>query len=408
MFIINKKNVNKINKNTKKKIKKKINEIYKNIKFNKDKALKYYIKKYDGINYKNLITNKFKGYKIDSYEKKILKNIYNRIYIFHKKQKKIIGIKNWRMKDKLFKNISQRINNINNISIYVPGGKYCYLSTLIMNYVPAKIAGVKNIYICTPSKGECYRKICYLCNKLKIKKLYRMGGAHAIFCLSIGTKKIKKVDKIVGPGNVYVNEAKKKSYGRVGIDSLAGPTEILIIYGNKKIKNKDIYNIYSQLEHGNTSRVYILVQKKKQKKKIIEIIKHNEKFICFKNIFIIKTKNIKDSIKVSNKIAPEHLMIFCKKIKKMLKIIKNFGTIFIGKYSIEVSGDYFAGTNHVLPTNKNSKFSSPLSVNDFLKSQNIIKVNKKYSNYIYKKSYEMANLEGLKYHGLSALSLYRN
>ncbi|MGX7576472.1 histidinol dehydrogenase [Candidatus Vidania fulgoroideorum] len=405
MFIIKKNNINIILKE-KLNIKKNILKIYKNLKKYGDKFLKKCVKKYDNINFKK-ISCSIKNFKINCKEKKIIKKIYLRIYKFHYKQMNNLGLRNWKIKDKYFKILGQRINEIKKVMVYVPGGKYCYISTLLMNVIPAKIAGVKKIYISTPSKGECFKKIVYLCNKLKIKKIYRMGGAHAIFSSAIGTQKVEKVDKIVGPGNIYVNEAKKIVYGRVGIDSLAGPTEILIIMGNKKVKNKEIFNAYSQLEHGITSKVYILSYHNKQFLKIIKLFKIYSKIINFKNIFLIKTKCMKECISISNKIAPEHLMVYCRKIKLLLPKIKNFGTIFIGKNSIESTGDYYAGSNHVLPTNQNSFFSSPLSVNDFLKSQNILKVNKKYLDYISNISYLFSNIEGLKYHSLSSLCMIK-
>ncbi|MGX7582795.1 histidinol dehydrogenase [Candidatus Vidania fulgoroideorum] len=384
-------------------IKKKVLKIYSNIKKKGEKYLKYCIEKYDGIKYKYFLNN-IKG-KINNNEKKIIKKLYKRVYKFHKIQYNKNRIKNWSFKDKNFKVICQRINSLKNIMIYVPGGKYCYLSTLIMNIVPAIISGVKNIYLATPSKGKCFEKICYISKKLKIKKLYRMGGAHAIFSSALGIGKVKKVDKIIGPGNDYVNESKKIVYGITGIDTLAGPTELLIIFGKKKIRNREIFNIYSQLEHGKNSKVFILLNLNRQKKKLNKILNLNKKLVNFKNIFIILCNGLKESIKLSNLIAPEHLMVYLKKIKKLIKKINNFGTIFIGKKSIETTGDYFAGSNHVLPTSQNSKFSSPLSINDFLKSQNIIKVNKKKINNISFFSYNFSKIEGLKYHSLSAINM---
>lgn len=381
-------------------VEKKIKKIYNNIKKKGDSYLKKCIKKYDKINKKFIYYIKNKTNIFNKKEIKNIKKFINRIYSFHNFQKKKIGIKSWKKKDYFFKKIGQQCVPINKLLIYVPGGKYSYISSLIMNLIPAKIAGVKKIYISTPAKGIKFLKIISICGLLNIKKIFRIGGAHCIFAFAFGTLKIPKVHKIVGPGNIYVSLAKKKVYGMVGLDSIAGPTEILIISdGFCKIKNI-ILDIFSQLEHDENSKAFILSYNYLFLKKIKNIVKKNKRFI--KKINLIYLKNLTECIKLSNKIAPEHLEYIVND-KKKIKNLKNFGTIFIGEQTCEALGDYCAGTNHVLPTNSNSKFSSPLGVNDFLKISNFLKVNKKKYKKIAINSYYIAKIEGLKYHKKSIL-----
>ncbi|MGX7589456.1 histidinol dehydrogenase [Candidatus Vidania fulgoroideorum] len=384
----------KIKKISYKKIEKKIKKIYKNLKRGKNKYLKKCIRKYDKIS-SDILFNVKKNI-FNKYENKIIKKFIKRIYNFHIIQKKEIGLKNWYKNDFYFKIIGQKCSPIEKVLIYVPGGKYSYISSLIMNYIPAKIAGVKNIYISTPAKGKKFLKIASVCKILNIKKIFRMGGAHCIFSFSIGLKKIPKVNKIIGPGNLYVSLAKKKVFGKVGIDNIAGPTEILIVTDGKCKKNNLINDILAQTEHDINSKAFLISYNFKFLKKIKKDISN------LKNIFLIYAKNIKKCIKLSNKIAPEHLEVIIKK-KSEIKNFKNYGTMFIGEYSCESLGDYCAGTNHVLPTNSSAKFSSPLGVNDFLKNSNIIKIKKNKFKKIGIYSSIIAKIEGLKFHKKSIL-----
>ncbi|WP_458659027.1 histidinol dehydrogenase [Candidatus Vidania fulgoroideorum] len=388
------------------KVNNRIDKIYDNILKKGDDYIIKLIKKYDNIKIKKNINFKISK-KYNIFKKSQIKSIkfnIKRVKKYHQRQKKKIGIKSWRLRDKNFNILGQVCKPINKVLIYIPGGNYCYISSLIMNYVPAKIAGVKKIFVCTPAKNINFKKIVDVCNILKIKNLFRIGGAHAVISFSLGTKLIPKVNKIVGPGNNYVNNAKKKMFGNIGIDSLAGPTEILIITDGKFGYKKILYDILAQLEHDVNAKAFILSNKKKFLKKI------KNKFIKFKkinmilnesrnNIFFIYLKNITKCISLSNKIAPEHVEFIVKKKNKYVKYFNNFGSLFLGIKSCEAIGDYCAGTNHVIPTNSNSKFSSPLGVNDFLKLSNIISIKKK-SNLFYH-SCKIAKLEGLLYHNKS-------
>ncbi|MGX7582513.1 histidinol dehydrogenase [Candidatus Vidania fulgoroideorum] len=383
-------------------IEKKIEKIFKKIKEKGEFQLIKYIKKYDKI-FSNFIYKVRKNI-FSKLEKKTVKKFINRIYKFHKYQYKKIGIKNWKINnDKFFNIIGQKCSPIKKVLIYVPGGKFSYISSLVMNIIPARIAGVKKIYISTPAKGLKFLKIVSLCKILNIKKIFRIGGAHSIFAFALGTKNVPKVNKIVGPGNLYVSLAKKKVFGIVGIDNIAGPTEILIITDGKCLLKNIVNDVMAQLEHDVNSKAFILSFNYNFLKKIKK--KFNKKKTLKKNINIFFLKNLNDCCKLSNKIGPEHLeLIINNNKKKILKKLNNYGSLFIGEKTCETLGDYCAGTNHVLPTNSTCKYSSPLGVNDFLKLNNILKIKNNRFKKIGTYSFCIAKIEGLKYHKKSILN----
>ncbi|MGX7577295.1 histidinol dehydrogenase [Candidatus Vidania fulgoroideorum] len=399
-----KKFIKKFNKNKNiLKLEKKIESIKTQIINKGEKYLKKCILKYDNIRIYKKFYKKTKNL-LNSNKIKLIKKFIKRVKKFHVKQKKKIGNKSWQIKDKYFNFLGQKCSAINKVLIYVPGGNYSYISTLIMNVIPAVLAGVKHIYITSPAKGKNFIKISSVCKILKINRIFRIGGAHAVIAFALGTKHITKVDKIVGPGNDYVNIAKKNVFGMVGIDSLAGPTEILIITDGSYNISNIINDVYAQLEHDINSKAFIVSFNYSFLKTIIKRIQNSQKNIknkilinSIKNIEILYLKNLDRCISFSNKIAPEHLEYLCKN-KKKINNLKNFGSLFVGNYSCEGIGDYFAGANHVLPTNSNSKFSSPLCINDFLKLSNIIIIKKKGFKKIGIPSAQLANFEGLLYH----------
>ncbi|MGX7577157.1 histidinol dehydrogenase [Candidatus Vidania fulgoroideorum] len=358
-----------------------VNKIIKDIKNNGNKSLFKWTKIIENriINNDNLIIKKSNFSKLNNKIKENILELWNRINKFHKIQKKQY-LKSFIYKDKYFNYLGQIYKPIKNLGIYVPGGNTIYPSSLLMSGIPARIAGVKNIYIATPAKNiKNNLAIFYIAKLLKVKKIYNIGGAQAIAAFAFGTESIKKVDKIVGPGNSFVNEAKKKVFGLVGIDSIAGPTELMIIFDNNINIKILIYDMLAQLEHDFNSKVFLCSNDIFLLKKIIKFIRIN-KFNNYtilkksiKNIYFIYVKNLKEAIYISNYIAPEHLEIFIKNINNKINFFKNFGTIFIN--SKEIFGDYSAGVNHVLPTSFSSKFSSPLGVYDFIKISNLVKSN---------------------------------
>jgi len=291
----------------------------------------------------------------------------------------------WSIKPEKGKEIGQVVIPIERAGIYIPGGRYLYPSTMLMTVIPALIAGVGEIAICTPPRfdGHLDQVLLYLCGKLKVTEVYKIGGAQAIAALAYGTESIKRVDKIVGPGNIYVTAAKKKVFGDVGIDSLAGPSDITILADDSASPEFIAADLVSQAEHDPDSRSILLSTSLDTAKRVIEEIyscldmlvdkygtKLNLKVILSSlknNCRIIFNRKEDWLIEVCNMIAPEHLEIMVRDAKKVLKKIRSAGTIFIGQYCPVAVGDYIGGTNHVIPTGGNARFSSPLGVYDFLK-----------------------------------------
>ena len=255
-----------------------------------------------------------------------------------------------------------------------------------MNCIPAVIAGVKEIFMTVPStNGKINPGVIYAAKKCKVKKIYKLGGAQAVAAFAFGTETVFKVDKIVGPGNEYVTLAKKEVFGEVGIDMFAGPSEVTIIAD--KYSNPDwvAADLIAQAEHDEMSQSILLTDSKDIIFKVKKFINMQLRFLPKKKIvlnsfkkfgLVILTRNVRETSEITNKISPEHLEIYTKNPQIYLKSIKNVGSIFLGAYSPEAMGDYLAGPNHVLPTTGTAKFSSGLSVYDFLKRQSIIKITK--------------------------------
>jgi len=293
----------------------------------------------------------------------------------------------------------------------VPGGKAAYPSSLIMNAVPAIVSGVKRIVMTVPAINGKLNDLVLACAKLLgIEEIYKIGGAQAIAALAFGTKKIDKVDKIVGPGNAFVATAKKKVFGSVGIDMIAGPSEILIIADDKNNPNHIAIDLLSQAEHDELAQSILItnnhnfgLEVNKSVDFFLETIDRKEiaKKSWKKYGAIIICKDLKNCINYSNLIAPEHLEIAVENPKKYLKFIKNAGAIFLGRYTPEAIGDYIAGPNHVLPTDRTAKFSSGLNVLDFFKRTSVVSCNKKNINLVGKDAVILANEEGLQAHALS-------
>ena len=268
----------------------------------------------------------------------------------------------------------------------MPGGTASYPSTVLMNCIPAVVAGVKNIYLTTPALGSKINPaIVYAAKKCGVKKIYKTGGAHSIAAFTYGTKNFVKVDKIVGPGNAFVASAKKEVFGDVGIDMVAGPSEVSIVAD--KFSDPDLVaaDLIAQAEHDIYAQSILITDHEKLIKLVNTSLKKQLKKLPKKNIATksikkfgaaILTKNKKKIIEIINIIAPEHLELCTKNNGKIIKDVKNAGSIFIGKFSPEALGDYLAGPNHVLPTSGSARFSSGLSVNDFLKRHSLIKITK--------------------------------
>ena len=395
-------------------IKDKVKDIITEVRKNGDQALIKFSSKYDNFsvdNAKDLEIPKEKFFeavgKISKKELEALKFAKMRIEEFASHQKS----KSWDYTSEEIK-LGEKITPINKVGIYVPGGSAVYPSSVLMNSVPAKVAGVKEIIMVVPSpKGEVNDLVLAAAHLGGVDRLFRLGGAHAIAALAIGTNTIPKVNMIVGPGNQYVAEAKKELYGEVGIDSFAGPSEILIIADSNANISWIVADLFSQAEHDILAQSILISPDKdllnKVEKHILEELpKQERKKIIEASLqnfgLLIHSKDIDEAIKISNDLAPEHLQMSIENSENYLDKIENAGAIFLGEYTPEVFGDYCAGTNHVLPTVGTAKFSSPLGVYDFQKRSNIIKCTKESSKILAKHAIVIANAEGLFSHKDSA------
>ena len=402
--------IEKRNSLSSKSIEEDVKKIIYDVKNNGDNSLIKYATKFDKvkINKKNLTLDPSKvkiqskiDPKIFNSFKKAIKNISS----FHKKQLP---------KNIVFKNNGATLKSewkpIDSVGLYVPGGKAFYPSSLIMNAVPAIIAGVKRIVCITPPTKSINPYFIKLVKELGIKETYFIGGAQAISALTFGTQSIKPVNKIFGPGNAYVAEAKKQLYGKVGIDLLAGPSEIIVVANNKNNPDWVASDLIAQAEHDENAQSILITDDKNFATKVLNSIKKIKKDLPKKKIIeksfknngiIVLVDNIELAVEIINFIAPEHLHLHISNYKKLLPKINNAGGIFLGEYSVEAFGDYIVGTNHVLPTSGAAKFSSGLGVLDFMKRSSIVEMNQKSYNILSEDTQKMSGLEGLSGHKLS-------
>ena len=391
-----------------------VKDIIRNIKERGDEALIEYTNKFDSavVNLSNFkvsdeeIKNAFNS--ISDELKETFKIAKERIYNFHLHQKED-GF--------TYENdgeiLGQKVTPLENVGVYVPGGKAAYPSTVFMDVIPAQVAGVKNIIMTTPcnKEGKVSNEVLAAAYILGIKDIFKCGGAQAIAAMAIGTKSIKKVDKIVGPGNIFVALAKKELFGKVSIDSVAGPSEILVIADENANEKFVAADLLSQAEHDELASSLLLTNSKAFAEKVqkqidIFIEQLDRKEIINKSLEnyggIIVTDSIDEAINIANDIAPEHLELAVKDPLEYMDKVKNAGAIFMGNYSAESLGDYMAGPNHVLPTIHTARFFSPLSVYDFVKRSSLIYFDKKAFDRIAKNVSAFAKSEGLTAHALAA------
>ena len=320
--------------------------------------------------------------KLDKKIKKAIDLAYSRIMKFHSKQKFF----SYKLKDKYKNEFSYKYSPIEKVGVYVPGGTASYPSTVLMNCIPAIVAGVREIYLTTPSlDSKINPAIIYAAKKCGVKIIYKTGGAHTIAALAYGTKNFVKVDKIVGPGNAFVACAKKEVFGDVGIDMIAGPSEVSIVADKSADPDLVAADLIAQAEHDVNAQSILITNDKNLiklvnislKKQMRQLPKKKIATKSLKNFGLaVFTSNKKKIVEIINTIAPEHLELCTKTNSEIIKGVKNAGSIFIGKFSPEAIGDYIAGPNHVLPTSGSARFSSGLSVNDFLKRRSLIKITK--------------------------------
>ena len=392
-----------------------VNEILSNVKENGDKAIFDYTKKFDGadINAENILVTKEEIQEAyDSLENKelvdIIRKSLNNIKVYHEKQKQY----SWFDSKPDGSLLGQKVTPIARVGVYVPGGKAAYPSSVLMNVIPAKVAGVEEIVMVTPpgKDGKVNPNTLIAANEAGVDKIYKVGGAQAIGALAYGTESIKKVDKIVGPGNIFVALAKKAVFGFVSIDSIAGPSEILVLADETANPKYVAADLLSQAEHDELASAILVTTSEELAN---EVSKWVDKFVkelsrteimekSLENYgYILVAETMDDAIDAANEIASEHLEILTKNPFDTMTRVKNAGAIFLGEYSSEPLGDYFAGPNHVLPTNGTAKFFSPLSVDDFIKKSSIISFSREALEPMSQDIQKFAKAEGLTAHANS-------
>jgi len=376
----------------KRSVQEKVSKIIDDVRLQGDDALIRYTKKFDKVRLsaRNLLVTEAEisaAYQnISPNFVSTLKVVIDNVSRFYKKQFK----KSWKLKGQDGVVLGERIDPLEKIGIYVPAGTAPLVSTVYMTALPAKIAGVKRIIMATPpdKEGRVNPHILVIADLLKVTEIYKVGGAQAIAALTFGTKTIPVVDKIIGPGNIYVTEAKRQVYGNVSLDMIAGPTELVIIANRFSPIDFVIADLEAQNEHlGGLS--ILITTSKSLAKQVKNVVRRG---------YIILTKNLDEAAEVSNRIAPEHLEILVKNPSRIVKKIKNAGAIFLGPYSPVAVGDYVAGPSHVLPTGGSARFFSGLRLEDFVKSSHIIYYSKKALEKIREPLEKIAGIEGLNKH----------
>lgn len=392
-----------------------VEEILKDVKENGDEALIKYAEKFDGFrvrNIKDIIVSKEEiengAKKVGDEFIRILNRTKSQIIEFHKNQIS----KSWSIYKENGVIMGQIVRPLKRVAVYVPGGTACYPSTVLMNVIPAKLAGVKEIIMITPVKedGKVSDVILAAAKVCGIETIYKIGGAQAVGAVAYGTQTIKKVDKIVGPGNIFVATAKKCCYGIVDIDMIAGPSEVLVVADETANPKYIAADLMSQAEHDKLSSAILITTDEKLADKVNDEILRQIEDLNRKDIIeysmrnfgaSIIVKTIDEAFQVSNEIAPEHLEILTKDPISMLPKIENAGSIFLGENSPEPLGDYMSGTNHVLPTSGTAKFYSALGVYDFIKYSSYSYYPKEILETFKDDVIEFANFEGLDAHANS-------
>lgn len=391
-----------------------VNDIIQNVREKRDEAIFEYTLKFDGatIDQDNIrVTEEEIKEAYEQVDPKLLdvirKALVN-IRDYHAKQKQY----SWFDSDESGIILGQKVTPLKTVGVYVPGGKAVYPSSVLMNVIPAKVAGVSNIIMTTPcgKDGKVYPSTLVAAKEAGVDAIYKVGGAQAIAALAFGTESIPKVDKIVGPGNIYVALAKKAVFGYVSIDSIAGPSEIMVLADETANPRFVAADLLSQAEHDEMASAILVTTSEALAEQVsVEVDKFvttlSRKEIIRKSLdnygYILVADTMQDAIDTVNEIASEHLELVTKNPFETMTKIRNAGAIFIGEYSSEPLGDYFAGPNHVLPTNGTAKFFSPLSVDDFIKKSSIISYSREALKPVYKDIVQFAECEKLTAHANS-------
>ena len=386
-----------------------VQDIIADISENGDEAVRKYTEKFDGIRLENIAVSQeeldeaFAAMDEDMLE--ILKEAADNISNFHEKQKR----NSWMHAEESGTILGQKLTPLDSVGVYVPGGKAAYPSSVFMNVLPAKVAGVKRIVmVCPPNvDGTLPQSVLVAASIAGVTEIYKVGGAQAIAALAYGTETIAKVDKITGPGNIYVALAKREVYGDVDIDMIAGPSEIAILADDTAFADEVAADMLSQAEHDERAcSVLVTTSRKLAEETAQELETQLQKLprqdIARRSIEdfgkIVVASNLEEAITAINEMAPEHLELLLDEPMSAVGKIRHAGAIFIGRYSSEPVGDYFAGPNHVLPTNGTARFSSPLNVDDFQKKSSIIMYSKEDFERNAHKIAAFARMEGLEAH----------
>lgn len=391
-----------------------VNEIIEQVRLKRDEAVFEYTQKFDGVSINAdtiLVTDEEIKEAYEQVDVKLLEVI----------KKALVNIRDYHAKQRQFSwfdsqdsgiILGQKVTPLKNVGVYVPGGKAVYPSSVLMNVIPAKVAGVDNIVMATPpgKDGKVYASTLVAAKEAGVDKIYKAGGAQAIAALAFGTESIPKVDKIVGPGNIYVALAKKAVFGYVSIDSIAGPSEILVLADETANPRFVAADLLSQAEHDEMASAILITTSREIAEQVSAEVdrfveKLSRKEIITKSLenygYILVADTMEEAIETVNEIASEHMEIVTKNPFEVMTKIRNAGAIFIGEYSSEPLGDYFAGPNHVLPTNGTAKFFSPLSVDDFIKKSSIISYSKEALEPVYQDIVQFAECEQFTAHANS-------
>ena len=391
-----------------------VNDIIQNVREKRDEAIFEYTLKFDGatIDQDNICVTeeeiKEAYEQVDPKLLDVIRKALVNIRDYHAKQKQY----SWFDSDESGIILGQKVTPLKTVGVYVPGGKAVYPSSVLMNVIPAKVAGVSNIIMTTPcgKDGKVYPSTLVAAKEAGVDAIYKVGGAQAIAALAFGTESIPKVDKIVGPGNIYVALAKKAVFGYVSIDSIAGPSEIMVLADETANPRFVAADLLSQAEHDEMASAILVTTSEALAEQVsVEVDKFvatlSRKEIIQKSLdnygYILVADTMQDAIDTVNEIASEHLELVTKNPFETMTKIRNAGAIFIGEYSSEPLGDYFAGPNHVLPTNGTAKFFSPLSVDDFIKKSSIISYSREALKEVHKDIEKFAESEHLTAHANS-------
>jgi len=392
-----------------------VEEIINEIRSKGDKALIDYSIKFDGVKAKSMADLVISQVELErsfndlgNKQKNAIKIAAKRVKAYHLKQNQ----KTWSYTEEDGTILGQKVTPLDRVGLYVPGGKAAYPSSVLMNAIPAKVAGVEELIMVVPTPNGVTNQLVLAAAYISgVDMVFAVGGAQAIAALAYGTESVPKVDKIVGPGNIYVATAKRSVFGQVGIDMIAGPSEILIICDGNTDSEWIAMDLFSQAEHDEDAQSILLCPDKafideveKSIKKLLPSMDRKDiiESALKKRGALIHTKDMDEAIAISNRIAPEHLELSVENPENLLDSIKHAGAIFMGKYTCEALGDYCAGPNHVLPTSGTARFSSPLGVYDFQKKSSLIMVSNESANTLGKVAATLADGEGLQAHALSA------